>query len=686
MTNPLMEMLDTGALPPFDRIRPEHAEPALDSMLSANRRDMEALLARSAPYTWETLVAPMDAMEDRLERLFAPISHLNAVMNSPRWREAYNACVQKLSEYSTEVGQNADLYHAYRALAESRDFKTLEAAQQKLVEDALRDFRLSGVALDADAKGRFKAIAQRLSELSTRFEENLLDATQAWQKHIADEAELAGLPDSARAQARAKAREKNMDGWLLTLDMPSFFAVIRHAAKRGLREEIYRAYSTRASEQGPHAGRWDNGPLMDEILALRHEQARLLGFGNYAEYSLATKMAESPAQVIEFLEDLARRSLPAGRRELSELQAYARERDGLDELQAWDLAYYSELLKRERYQLSDEDLRPYFPAPQVISGLFKVVKRLYGLDIRPESDTPVWHPDVTVYTIRNAEGGERARFYLDLYARENKRGGAWMADCISRRRSESGIQRPVAFITCNFAPPVDDGPALLTHDDVTTLFHEFGHGLHHMLTRVDYAGVSGISGVPWDAVELPSQFMENWCWEREALDLFAIHYKTGESLPESLYERMRTARNYHAAMGMLRQLEFSLFDFRLHHEYDPVRGARVQETLQRVRDEVALLPTPAYNRFANSFAHIFAGGYAAGYYSYKWAELLSADAFSAFEEAGIFDRATGQRFLTTILEQGGSRDAMTLFQEFRGRKPSIDPLLRHNGLTSDLAA
>jgi oligopeptidase A len=425
---------------------------------------------------------------------------------------------------------------------------------------------------------------------------------------------------------------------------------------------------------------------MEEILALRHEQSKLASFENYAQYSLATKMAESPGQVIDFLTDLAVRARPAGQSELADLQTFAKTHDGLESLQTWDLPYYSERLKRERYHLSAEDPRPYFPAPAVIEGLFKVVNRLYALEIREEEDTNVWHPDVTVYTIRDHTGDERARFYLDLYARENKRGGAWMADCISRRRTATGIQRPVAFVTCNFAPPMGGKPALLTHDDVITLFHEFGHSLHHMLTKVDYAGVSGIAGVPWDAVELPSQFMENWCWEREALDLFAAHYETGEPLPKALFQRMHAARNYHAAMGMLRQLEFSLFDFRLHRDYDPVQGARIQEVLNAVRSEVAVVQPPPFNRFANSFAHIFAGGYAAGYYSYKWAEVLSADAFSAFEEAGIFDRTTGKRFLTAVLERGGSREAMVSFVDFRGRKPSIEPLLRHNGLKTNHAA
>lgn len=682
MTNPLLDMLDGHALPPFDEIEPQHAETAVDTVLDENRRGLAQLLKRPNGFTWDNLIAPLEALNDRLARVWAPISHMNAVMNSPAWRKAHNACLPKLSDYHTELGQNEDLFRAFKSIADGAQFAQLDTAQQKLIRDQLRDFRLSGVALPAQAKARYKAIAQRLSELSTQFEENLLDATQAWTKPVTDEAQLAGLPNSAKAQARRKAADKSEDGWLLTLDLPSYVAVMTFAEDRGLRREVYEAFTTRASELGPHSGRFDNRPIMDEILALRHEMAGLLGFANYTEQSLATKMAHSPDQVIDFLQDLARRTLPRGRDELATLRAFARERDGLDRLEAWDVAFYAERLKQQRHRLSDEDLRPYFPAPRVIRGLFEVVRRLYGVTVTSLPDAPVWHELVTAYEIRDADGHHRGHFYVDMYERENKRGGAWMADCVNRRRTTAGVQHPVAFITCNFAPPVDGHPALLKHDDVITLFHEFGHSLHHMLTRVDYAGVSGINGVPWDAVELPSQFMENWCWEREALDLFAAHFETGEKLPAALFERMQAARNFHAAMQMLRQLEFALFDFRLHREYDPAPGARVQAVLDEVRDAVAVMKPPPSNRFANSFAHIFAGGYAAGYYSYKWAEVLSADAFSAFEEAGIFDAATGRRFMTTILERGGSADAMELFKAFRGREPGIDALLRHSGLAA----
>ena len=497
---------------------------------------------------------------------------------------------------------------------------------------------------------------------------------------IDDTERLAGLPESAIALARQNAGREGREGWLFNLEFPSYHPVLTYADDRELRRELYTAYVTRASDEGPHAGRWDNGPVMEKILALRHEAALLLGFDNYAERSLATKMADSPEQVMEFLNDLAGRALPRAREELAELRAFARDRYGVEELEAWDVGYYSEKLRQHKYAISQEELKPYFPAPTVIAGMFEVVRRLYGLQIEPLRGIDTWHPDVTFYEIRDEDGELRGQFYLDLYARPHKRGGAWMDECISRRVTLEGLQTPVAFLTCNFTPPVGDDPALLTHDEVITLFHEFGHGLHHMLTRVDYAGVAGISGVAWDAVELPSQFMENWCWEREALEIISGHYRSGEPLPEALYERMVAARNFQAAMQLLRQLEFAIFDFRLHLEYDPARGGRIYEILAEVREQVSVLRPPSFNRFPHSFAHIFAGGYAAGYYSYKWAEVLSADAFSAFEEAGIFDRATGLRFLQRILEQGGSRDPMEMFVDFRGREPTIDALLRHTGL------
>ena len=677
--NPLLNLLTQGGLPPFSQILPEHAEPAVDRILAENRSAVSALLAQDGPWTWTRLVQPLEELDDRLHRAWAPAAHLNYVLNSESWRAAYNACLPKLSAYDTELGQNEDLYRAWQALADCDEFATFDAGQQKLVRNTLRDFRLSGVALPASAKSRYRDIMQQLSKLQSTFEENLLDATQAWQKVITDERALTGMPASARAQAQQLARNKKQGGWLLTLDFPSFDAVITYADDRALREEIYTAYCTRASDQGPHAGRFDNSALMENVLRLRHEAAQLLGFANYAERSLATKMADSPGQVLEFLRDLARRSRPRAERDLDELRCFARDNLNIDDLQPWDIAYASDKLRQSRYRINDEELRPYFPLPQVLSGLFEVVQRLYGIRITTLSDVDIWHPDVTAYEIRD-EGGMRGRFFIDPYARPDKRGGAWMDECAGRRRGREGVQAPVAMLVCNFTPPLAGQPALLTHDEVLTLFHEFGHGLHHLLTRVEIAGVAGINGVPWDAVELPSQFMENWCWERESLDLIARQWQSGEPLPEDLFRRMRAARNFQSALAILRQIEFSLFDFRLHLEFDPSRSGRVLELLGEVREEVAVIKPPDFNRFPHSFSHIFAGGYAAGYYSYKWAEVLSSDAYSAFEEAGIFDPATGRRFLGTILEQGGSREAMDLFIAFRGRAPAIEPLLRHSGL------
>ncbi len=680
MSNPLLEM---RGLPPFSAIKPEHVEPAVDEVLRQSREQIEALLAANARYTWENLVAPLEAIDDRISRIWSPVSHMNSVVNSEALRAAYNACLPKLSDYATEMGQHEGLFHAFRSIEQSNEYEQLDTAQRKVVDNALRDFRLSGIDLPPEQKSRYKEIQQELSRLTSKFEENLLDATDAWTKLVTDESVLSGLPPSARAMARQAAEQKQQSGWLLTLEFPSYYAVMTYADDRALREELYEAYSTRASDTGPHAGRWDNTQIMEDILRLRYELARLLGFPTYAQRSLATKMAENAEQVKGFLKDLADRSLGMAQEELEELKRFAAEHSDVDEIRAWDLSYYSEKLRQHTYAVSQEDLKPYFPAGRVIAGMFDVVKRLYGIDIREISGVDTWHPDVRFYEIYDQAGELRGQFYLDLYARSQKRGGAWMDECVGRRRLDgTAVQIPVAYLTCNFTPPVDDKPALLTHNEVTTLFHEFGHGLHHMLTKVDYSPVSGISGVPWDAVELPSQFMENWCWEREALDLFAAHYETNDPLPEELYQRMRNARNFQSGMQMVRQLEFAMFDFRLHLEYDPDKGGRVQEVLDEVRAEVAVVKPPVYNRFQHSFSHIFAGGYAAGYYSYKWAEVLSSDAFARFEEEGIFNRNTGLEFLECVLEQGGARDPMDLFVEFRGRKPEIDALLRHSGIAA----
>jgi oligopeptidase A len=679
MNNPLLEL---DGLPPFSKIMPEHVEPAIDQLLAECRSGVQSLLAGNSDYTWDNLVDPLEALDDRLSRAWSPVSHMNAVVNSEALRAAYNACLPKLSEYATEMGQNEALFRAFRQIAEGDEYDRLDTAQRKIIDNALRDFRLSGVELQAEQRERYKAIMQELSTLTSRFSDNVLDATNAWYRQVHDEALLSGLPETARALARQAAQQRGLDGWVFNLEFPSYYPVMTYADNRALREELYSAYVTRASDQGPHAGQWDNAPLMEQILALRHEAAQLLGFGNYAERSLETKMAESPQHVLEFLTDLAARSRPAAERELGAVRDFARSEYGQDDLQAWDISYYSEKLRQQRYAISQEELKPYFPQPQVVRGLFGIVERLYGLRIEEVGGIDTWHEDVRFYRIHDADNELRGEFYLDLYARPHKRGGAWMDECVSRRRHANGTQTPVAYLVCNFSPPIGDDPALFTHDEVITLFHEFGHGLHHMLTRIDYAGVSGISGVAWDAVELPSQFMENWCWEREALDLIAGHYRSGEKIPEDMYRRMKQAKNFQSAMQMVRQLEFALFDFRLHHEYEPATGGRVHELLDEVRRQVSVVQPPGFNRFENGFTHIFSGGYAAGYYSYKWAEVLSADAFSAFEETGIFDRETGNRFLSSILEQGGSREPMELFVEFRGREPTIDALLRHSGLAA----
>jgi len=679
MSNPLLEL---DGLPPFSQIKPEHVKPAVDQLLAESRRLVEQLLEQNSCYSWDNLVEPLDTMDDRINRAWSPVGHMNAVVNNDALRETYNDCLPVLSEYGTEMGQHEGLYKAFRQIADGDEYARLDTAQKKVIDNALRDFRLSGIELGQDARNRYKEILQKLSQLSSQYSDNVLDATNAWHKQISDETLLAGLPESARSLAKQTAGQRGLEGWVFTLEFPSYYPVMTYADNQDLREELYSAYVTRASEQGPHAGQWDNTAIMDEILALRHEAARLLGFNNYAERSLATKMADSTEQVTGFLNDLAERSRPAAVRELEEVRDFARAHDNSDDLQAWDIPYYSEKLRQKKYAISQEELKPYFPEPRVVAGLFLIVERLYGLQIEAVKGIDTWHEDVHFYRIKDASGEVRGEFYLDLYARQHKRGGAWMDECICRRGTVKGLQIPVAYLTCNFSPPIGDQPALFTHDEVITLFHEFGHGLHHMLTQINYSGVSGISGVAWDAVELPSQFMENWCWEREALDLFSGHFESGEKIPDEMYQRMQQAKNYQSAMQMMRQLEFASFDFRIHRDFDPDKGARIHSTLNRVREEIAVMQLPAFNRFENSFTHIFGGGYAAGYYSYKWAEVLSADAFSAFEETGIFNRDTGNKFLSSVLEQGGSREPMELFVEFRGREPTIDALLRHSGLAA----
>lgn len=678
MTNPL---LTPFSLPPFSAIRPEDIVPAVQSALADCRAAVERVVAQSGPFTWDNLCQPLAESDDRLSRIWSPVGHLNSVKNSPELRAAYEQALPLLSEYGTWVGQHEGLYQAYRSLKEGAGFEKLTAPQRKSVENALRDFELSGIGLSPEKQRRYGEIVARLSELGSTYSNNVLDATMGWSKLITNEAELSGLPESALAQAQAMAQAKEQDGWLLTLDMPSYLPVLTYGDNRALREEMYRAFATRASDQGPNAGQWDNSEVMAETLALRHELAQLLGFASYADKSLATKMAENPEQVLGFLSDLAKRARPQAEQELAQLRAFAKQHYGVDELEAWDITYYGEKQKQHLFSISDEQLRPYFPEQRVVEGLFEVVKRIYGITAKERKDVDTWHPEVRFFDLFDANGELRGSFYLDLYARENKRGGAWMDDCVGSLRKANGeLQKPVAYLTCNFNRPLGDKPALFTHNEVTTLFHEFGHGLHHMLTQIDTAGVSGISGVPWDAVELPSQFMENWCWEPEALAFISGHYQSGEPLPKEMLDKLLAAKNYQAALFILRQLEFGLFDFRMHAEYSPEKGAQILPTLAEVKKMVAVVPSPSWGRFPHAFSHIFAGGYAAGYYSYLWAEVLSADAYSRFEEEGIFNAETGKSFLDNILSRGGSEEPMELFKRFRGREPQLDAMLRHYGI------
>lgn len=673
MSNPL---LDLASLPDYDAIRPEHALPAVEAQLAENRRRLEALLAQPAP-SFVTLVEPFEEMQHRLNRVFAPIGHLNAVVNSEALRGAYNACLPLLAEYQTEVGQNEALASAYAAIRE-REGASLTPGQRRVLDFALREFGLAGVRLPAAPKARFKALMQELAQLQSKFDEQVLDATQAWSRHVADAAALSGLPAHVVERARAQAVQQGQEGWLLKLDQPTYVAVVTHAEDRALRREFYEAWSTRASDRGPCAGRFDNGPVIGEILSRRHEAATLLGFANFAQLSLATKMARDVPEVISFLEELADSYVPAARRELSNLESFAGQK-----LEAWDVPYYADKLQQALHSVSEESLRPWFPLPRVLEGLFAIAERLYGVTLSVRADVSTWHPDVRYYEIRDREGGLIGGFYTDLYARDQKRGGAWMGEVSVRKRLQGAeAVRPVANVVCNFAPPSADRPALLTHGDVLTLFHEFGHSLHHLLTRVDYPSLSGINGVPWDAVELPSQLMEQWAWREEVLPLVSAHVDTGEPLPPETLRRLLGTRTFHAGLAAARQLEFALFDFRLHSRPGAADARSMADVLTEVRERVGVVRPPEWNRFAYSFMHVFSGGYAAGYYSYKWAEVLAADAFAAFDEAGVFDRSTAARFLDELLSQGGSRDQMEAFIAFRGRRPDVKPLLRQHGIAA----
>jgi len=671
MDNPL---LAEESLPPFPRIRPEHVEPGVREVLTRARARMGEIAAQGSP-TFATVVEPLEALRHAVSRAWSPVSHLNAVLNSEALRTAYNTCLPLLSAYQTDLSQSEPLYQAYRAI-EERQGAALDPVQRRLLEHTLRDFRLAGVGLGAADKQRFKDVMLELTGLQAKFEENVLDATNGWSYHVADEALLRGLNEMLVDQARRRAHDQRVEGWILTLDQPTYVAVVTDAESDVLRRAFYEAWSTRASDQGPNAGKWDNAQVMEQILRKRYDAARILGFANYAEYALATRMAHTVPEVMQFLEELSQSARPAAVRELEELEAFAGR-----ELATWDVGFYAERMQRERYAVSQEELRPYFPLPRVLTGLFEVAEKLFDIRVRERNGAPVWHPDVRFFEIENA-AGPVGSFYLDAYARPNKRSGAWMDECIGRKRLSSGSALPTAYLVCNVLPPGEGRPALLTHDDVLTLFHEFGHGLHHLLTRVDYPTIAGINGVAWDAVELPSQFMENYAWHPDVLSRISSHYQTGAALPAQTQDRLRATRSFHAGLQMMRQLEFALFDFRLHAEYSPDRGGRVREVLQEVRRQVAVIQPPEWNRFPNSFGHIFAGGYAAGYYSYKWAEVLAADAFSAFEERGVFDRATAQRFLDSILSRGGSRDALEAFVEFRGRRPDVRPLLVQHGIAA----
>lgn len=670
--NPLLS--DTP-LPQFDAIRPEHVEPAMARLIAEHRARIAQIESEPSP-TFASVVEPLEELQHRLSRVWSPVGHLNAVMNTEPLRAAYNACLPLLSEYHTDLAQSERLYRAYTRVSE-QEGRSLDGVQREVIEHALRDFRLAGVALDPGRKARFKSAMMELARLSARFEENVLDSTNTWKHHVRDAGQLAGINEGIIEQAERRAVEQGLEGWLLGLDQPTYVAVVTDAESVPLRRAFYEAWTTRASDQGPTAGRFDNGAVMQDILRLRHEVAQLLDFPSFANYALANRMARTVPEVTDFLHQLVRAARPAALEELAELERFAGRR-----LDAWDVTFYSERLQQSRFSVSQEQLREYLPLPRVLAGLFEVAERLFDVRIRERTGVPTWHPDARYYEVRTPGGAPIASFYLDAYARPHKRSGAWMDDCIGRKALNGHTTLPVAYLVCNSLPPSGDRPALLTHDDVVTLFHEFGHGLHHMLTRVNYPSLAGINGVAWDAVELPSQFMENYAWQRDVLDRISAHVGTGEPIPADMQRQLIATRSFQAGLQTLRQVEFALFDMRLHAEYDPARGGRVYEVLQDVRKGVAVIPIPEWNRYPHSFSHIFAGGYAAGYYSYKWAEVLAADAFSAFSERGAFDRNTARRFLDSILARGGSRDALESFVEFRGRKPEVAALLRQYGIAA----
>ena len=667
--------------PKFSAVNPDSIEQELDGLLNNFQSVIDQVSQLDNP-TWNTLIRPLEDAGNALALYWSPVSHLNSVMNSDELRVAYNNCLPKLSAFYTDMGQNSDLYGATLRLRNSDEYNQLDVAEQKSLNNEIRDFELGGVSLSDANKKRYGEIAQALSKLKTEHSDNVLDATNAWEKLVEEESDLKGLPESAIAAALQRAKEKDQQGWLLNLEFPVYYAVLTFAENAELREEMYTAYNTRASNKGPHAGQFDNSEKALEILKLRAEKANLLGYDNYAQLSIVPKMVDSPEQVIDFLNDLADKAVPEAKREYQELEKFAKNELGFDKLNSWDISFVSDKLKQQQYSISDEDLKPYFPASKAVPGMFAVVGKMFGLKIAQVNDVDVYHEDVQCFSITDSSGNLRGEFYMDNYARPHKRGGAWMDTCATRQRVEQGVQLPIAYLTCNLTPPVGDEPALLTHMEVTTLFHEFGHGLHHMLTQIDTAGVSGINGVEWDAVELPSQFMENWCWERESLDMISGHYQTGDAIPDELLEKLRRAKNFQSAMQLVRQLEFSLYDMQIHMQATSDKPVDLDGILDKIRKQVAVLPYPDFVRMHHAFSHIFSGGYSAGYFSYKWAEVLSADAFSRFEEEGIFNEQAGYDFLTNVLEMGGSRNAMESFVAFRGREPNVDALLRHSGLAA----
>ncbi|KWE63762.1 oligopeptidase A [Burkholderia ubonensis] len=686
-TNPL---LDFSGLPRFGEIRPEHVTPALDTLLADANRAVDAASASATPASWADVVEAVERATEPLGRAWGVVGHLNAVADTPELRAAYGENLPRVTEFWSSVGQNLALYEKYKAIAASAEYATLSVERKKILDNALRDFRLSGAELPEDQKPRFAELQEQQAALSKAFSDHVLDATNAYAYVAQDEAELAGLPGDAIEAAREAAQKDGKDGWKFTLHFPSYFPVLQYADNRALRETLYRAYATRASELGPQYGggnaEWDNTAIVADELKLRREEAQMLGYRNFAEVSLAPKMAESPQQVIAFLEDLATRARPHADQDWDELRAFAAKELGLAELAPWDVAYAAEKLRQQRYAFSENEVKQYFPEPAVLKGLFTVTETLFGVRIKAD-DAPVWHKDVRFFRVENRDGSLVAQFYLDLYAREGKRGGAWMDDARSRAKRGSSVQTPVAYLTCNFSAPIGGKPACFTHDEVITLFHEFGHGLHHMLTRVDELGVSGINGVEWDAVELPSQFMENFCWEWDVLSSMSSHVDTGATLPRALFDKMIAAKNFQSGLGTLRQIVFSMFDMLLHVDFDPAGAIGVNDFAREINERYHVIPQAPFSRWPNTFSHIFAGGYAAGYYSYKWAEVLSADAYAAFEEAAaaggsVLDAATGTRYRREILEVGGSRPAMDSFKAFRGREPQIDALLRHNGMAA----